>query len=47
MRRLVIAALLALGALAGAAPASAAQLCYDVQANINGTAVAQAGCLPE
>ena len=48
MRRLIIAALLALGALAGAAaPAAAAgQVCYDVYANIAGNVVAESDCVP-
>ncbi len=29
-----------------AGPASAAQACYDVYADVNGTVVAQAGCVP-
>lgn len=46
-KKLLAIAAIATGAVVlSAAPSSAAQVCYDVQANLNGTPVAQAGCIP-
>lgn len=44
--RFVLAALTAMAAFGFAAPASASQLCYDLQANVNGSpVVAEADCV--
>ena len=47
MRRLTaFAAVIAVSVLGFAPAANAASLCYDVYADINGTVVDEAGCLP-
>ena len=47
MRRIAtFAAVLAVSMLGFAPAANAGELCYNVDANINGTPVAQAGCIP-
>ena len=46
MRRLAtFAAVVAISVL-GFAPAANAALCYEIDINVNGTPVQQAGCLP-
>lgn len=47
MRRIAtFAAVLAVSMLGFVPAANAGELCYDVNANINGTVVAEAGCIP-
>ena len=47
VRVMVVTALTALGSLALVAPASAGEVCYDLQVNVQGQAlVSEAGCVP-
>ncbi len=47
IKRVLATAAVAAGlAAALAAPASAAEVCYDLHVNLNGTVVAQAECVP-
>jgi type 1 fimbria pilin len=44
LRSSIVAAIAVISSFALVAPASASEVCYDVNVNVNGQVISQAGC---